>query len=66
MQVWPDLYVVVFLGHDAVLAADLLLNAAVKALVPLPRLLIHAVVEILQHFQLCVFHLNAVCKCLTG
>lgn len=43
-----DLNVVLFLWHDAVLPADLLLNAAVQTVVPFPRLLIHAVMEALQ------------------
>lgn len=43
-----DLYIVLFLRHDAVLPADLLLNAAVETVVPLSRLLIHTVMETLQ------------------
>lgn len=58
-SVCSDLNVVLFLGHDAILPADLLLNAAVQTVVPFPRLLIHAVMEALQEFKFGAFDLNA-------
>lgn len=49
-----NLNVILSLRHVSMLLVDLLPDAAVESLVPLPGLLIHTVMEALQHFKLSI------------
>lgn len=54
MHASSNLNVLRSLRHVSILVVDLLPDAAIEPLVPLPGLLIHTVMEALQHFKLSI------------